>query len=88
MTHTLDHAIAELKRAPAQPVIAEIGGLIVELRCRARQPETAPSEEVGPAGLSYAEAMQSHLSRAPVPLKKPDARYPRREELHDRSGLR
>lgn len=87
MTHTLDHAIAELKRAPTEPVVAEIAGLIVELRCRVRHPKTAPAQEVRP-GLSYTEAMKSHLSRAPVALKKPDARYPRREELHDRSGLR
>jgi hypothetical protein len=37
---------------------------------------------------SYETAMQQYLSQAPHLLKKPETRYPRREELHDRKGLR
>jgi len=36
---------------------------------------------------SYPEAMQRYRSRPPVPLKR-GGRYPAREELHDRAGLR
>jgi hypothetical protein len=36
----------------------------------------------------YERAMRSYLSRRPKVLKKRGARYPRREELHERHGLR
>jgi hypothetical protein len=36
----------------------------------------------------YRQAMRSYLSRQPARLKKGKARYPRREELYDRRGLR
>jgi hypothetical protein len=36
----------------------------------------------------YQRAMHSYLSRKPTALKKRGARYPRRDELHDRHGLR
>jgi hypothetical protein len=39
------------------------------------------------AQATYEDAMRRYLARAPVMLK--DAgRYPTREELHDRAGLR
>lgn len=36
----------------------------------------------------YQRAMRQYLSREPVPLKRGRARYPSRDELHDRSRLR
>jgi hypothetical protein len=36
----------------------------------------------------YKRAMRQYLSREPVPLKRGRARYPSRDELHDRSRLR
>jgi hypothetical protein len=36
----------------------------------------------------YERAMRSYLSRRPKALKKRGARYPSREELHERTGLR
>ena len=36
----------------------------------------------------YQRAMNSYLSRKPTALKKRGARYPHRDELHDRHGLR
>jgi hypothetical protein len=36
----------------------------------------------------YERAMRSFLSRRPKALKKRGARYPRREELHERHGFR
>lgn len=36
----------------------------------------------------YRRAMSSYLSREPTRLKKSGARYPRREELYGRRGIR
>jgi hypothetical protein len=36
----------------------------------------------------YRSAMRSYLSRQPTRLKNSGARYPRRDELHDRRGIR
>ncbi|HVF07509.1 MAG TPA: hypothetical protein VNC60_02935 [Actinomycetota bacterium] len=38
--------------------------------------------------ISYGGAMQRYLARSAQSLKKKAGRYPRREELHDRAGLR
>ncbi len=37
---------------------------------------------------AYAAAMERNLRREPSALKRPGERYPTREELHDRAGLR
>lgn len=37
---------------------------------------------------AYESAMKKYLSREPTVLKKRRRRYPTREELHDRKGLR
>lgn len=37
---------------------------------------------------SYEDAMRAYLSAPPRRLKKRSGRYPKREELHDRAGLR
>ena len=36
----------------------------------------------------YERAMREYLSREPAPLKRPRARYPSRDKLHDRNRLR
>ncbi len=36
----------------------------------------------------YDEAMRRFLAKAPTRLKRAGKRYPARDELHDRSGLR
>jgi len=36
----------------------------------------------------YDEAMRQFLARRPIKLKRPGERYPTREELYDRPGLR
>jgi hypothetical protein len=38
--------------------------------------------------VAYAGAKDRYLSRQPTTLSKPGGRYPSREELHDRAGLR
>lgn len=56
MTRGIEMAIAELKRTPGEPVVAEIEGLIVELRYRGRRTADDVFEEVGPwEGESAAE---------------------------------
>ena len=64
-------------------------------RIRAAERETSVSRLVGEVlrermleEESYQTAMQQYLSQLPRPLKKPRTKYPRREELHDREGLR
>jgi hypothetical protein len=37
---------------------------------------------------SYRAAMNQYLSQKSQVLRRPDEKYPRREELHDRTGLR
>lgn len=36
----------------------------------------------------YERAMRQYLSKAPSHIKKPAARYPRREDLHERNRIR
>ena len=64
-------------------------------RIRAAEKETSVSRLVGEVlrermfeEETYQTAMQQYLSQSPRPLKKPGAKYPRREDLHDRQGLR
>jgi plasmid stability protein len=37
---------------------------------------------------NYRSAMQPYLSQAPRQLKRPEAKYPTRDELHERNDLR
>ncbi len=64
-------------------------------RIRAAEEDTSVSRLVGEMlrrlmeeERSYEIARESYLSVKPTPLKKPDAKYPTREELHDRDHLR
>lgn len=42
---TLEQAVEQLEHEPTRTVIAEVNGLVVELRCRARQSvDHAPTE--------------------------------------------
>jgi len=60
-------------------------------RIRAAERDTSVSRLVGEMlrekileEKSYQAEMQQYLSRKPKRLKRPGARYPRREELHER----
>jgi len=64
-------------------------------RVRAAERNTSVSRMVGEmlrekmqADRSYEQAMQEFLALEPVMLKQPGEKYPSREELHDRAGLR
>jgi hypothetical protein len=76
VTITLDEETARWARVEAAHRDMSVSRLIGELL-----------REYMRAQATYEEAMRRYLARAPVMLK--DAgRYPTREELHDRAGLR
>lgn len=64
-------------------------------RVEAARRDTSVSRFVGDllqqqmhAGRDYEDAMSAYLETEPVPLRRSRSRYPQREELHDRAGLR
>jgi tetrahydromethanopterin S-methyltransferase subunit B len=76
VTITLDEETARWARVEAARRDMSVSRLISEfLRERMRAQET------------YQDAMQRYLARTPTALKS-SGRYPSREELHDRAGLR
>jgi hypothetical protein len=76
VTITLDEETARWARVEAAHRDMSVSRLIGELL-----------REHMRAQATYEDAMRRHLSRAPVMLKDAGS-YPRREELHDRAGLR
>ncbi len=64
-------------------------------RVRAAEEDTSMSRLVGDMlrrfmedERSYEIARESYFSVEPTSLKKPDSKYPTRDELHDRNSLR
>ena len=64
-------------------------------RIRAAELDTSVSRMLGEVlreqmvrEISYHTQMQQYLVRVPQPLSTPGARYPLRDELHERSDLR
>jgi hypothetical protein len=76
VTITLDEETARWARVEAAHRDMSVSRLIGELL-----------REHMRAQATYEDAMRRHLARAPTMLKE-TARYPSREELHDRAGLR
>lgn len=77
VTITLDEEVALWARVQAAERNTSVSRLVGEL-LRQHMKE----------GQAYDVAMKRHLSCKPKRLKRRGAPYPRREELHDRSGLR
>jgi hypothetical protein len=77
VTITLDEETARWARIEAAHRDMSVSRLIGELL-----------REHMHAQATYEDAMRRYLARAPVMLKDADRRYPTREELHDRAGLR
>ena len=77
VTVSLDEEVARWARIRAAELDSSVSRLIGEM-LRERM-----LEEKG-----YEVARQQYLARAPLPLKKRDARYPGRAELYDRRSLR
>jgi hypothetical protein len=77
VTITLDEEVARWARIRAAERNTSVSRLVGEmLRERMRREG------------DYRAAMRRYLEREPVVLSEPGARYPRREELHDRTDLR
>lgn len=77
VTVTLDDETARWARVEAARRDVSVSSLIRQLL-----QELMGSEE------RYESAMERYLEREPRALKRGRARYPRREDLHDRAGLR
>jgi hypothetical protein len=76
ITITLDEETARWARIEAAHRDMSVSRLIGELLHQHMRVQT-----------TYEDAMQRYLTRAPSALKN-KGRYPAREELHDRAGLR
>jgi hypothetical protein len=73
VTITLNEEVARWARIKAAEQNTSVSRLVGEmLKEKMREEE------------EYAAAMQKYLSQGPQRLKDPGARYPRREELHER----
>jgi hypothetical protein len=77
VTITLDEKTAAWARRQAADQNTSLSRFIGELLERSMQQSRA-----------YEQAMRGYLGRTPVKLKKRGAKYPSREELHERRGLR
>ena len=77
VTITLDEVTAAWARVHAAQRNVSVSRFVGELLTR----EMRESRE-------YDEAMRRFLARRPVRLKREGERYPSREEVHDRPGLR
>jgi hypothetical protein len=76
VTITLDEETARWARIEAAQRNTSVSRLIGELLHQHMRTQT-----------TYKDAMQRYLARTPTALKD-TGRYPAREELHDRAGLR
>ncbi len=77
VTITLDEKTAAWARVYAARQNTSVSRVVGEM-LRARMHEIR----------EYEEAMRRFLARKPVRLSRAGERYPAREELHDRAGLR
>ncbi len=77
VTITLDEETARWARIEAAHRDTSVSRLIGELLHQHMRAQT-----------TYQDAMQRYLARTPTRLKDTAGRYPAREELHDRAGLR
>ena len=76
VTITLDEEVARWARIQAAKADTSISRLVGELLRRHMEEEE-----------SYEASMKQFFSRKPTPLKR-KGRYPKRDDLHDRAGLR
>jgi hypothetical protein len=77
VTITLEEDVARWARIRAAELNTSVSRLVGEmLREQMREED------------SYQAAMNHYLSQKPKVLRRPAEKYPSREELHDRDGLR
>ncbi|MCP4689956.1 MAG: hypothetical protein GY859_18030 [Desulfobacterales bacterium] len=77
VTITIDEDVAQWARIHAAERYTSLSRMVGEML-----KEKMLEEE------RYHAAMRQYLSRPPVMLNKPGSKYPSREELHDREGVR
>ncbi|HLB35333.1 MAG TPA: hypothetical protein VJL31_02050 [Gemmatimonadales bacterium] len=77
LTVSLDEQVAKWARVRAAELDTSVSRFLGELLRDAMRQERA-----------YDTARRAYLSAQAQPLGRPGRRYPRREELHDRAGLR
>ena len=77
VTITLDEDVARWARIRAAELNTSVSRLVGEMLRERKQEEDR-----------YQAAMKQYLSQEPELLRQPGAKYPRREELHDRTDLR
>jgi hypothetical protein len=77
VTITLEDEVARWARVEAARRDMSLSRMVGELLREHMREEQA-----------YDSAMAEYLSRGPTGLKSGGDRYPRREEIHDRAGLR
>lgn len=77
VTITLDEEVARWARVRAAEEDTSLSRLVGELLRQKMLDEN-----------NYRTSMRSYLARSPRPLKNKGSRYPDREVLHDRQGLR
>ncbi|HWR59352.1 MAG TPA: DUF6364 family protein [Thermodesulfovibrionales bacterium] len=77
VTITLDEKVARWARIRAAERDTSVSRLVGELL------REKMGEEEG-----YDMAMKSYLSESPRALKSPKVSYPKRDEIHERSGIR
>ncbi len=71
MTRGIDQAILELRRAPQKPVVAEVDGLVVELRYKGRRTADDIFDEVGPWEGESVDELRQLIEEAHVDSKEP-----------------
>lgn len=71
MTRGIEQAILELKRAPQKPVVAEVDGLLVELRYKGQRTADDIFDEVGPWEGESTDELQNLIHGARVDFQEP-----------------
>ena len=71
MTRGIEQAILELKRAPQKPVVAEVDGLVIELRYRGQHTADDIFDEVGPWEGESADELRQLIHSARVDSQEP-----------------
>jgi hypothetical protein len=77
VTITLEERVAKWARVRAAELNTSVSRLVGKMLLEAMRQE-----------LAYDAARRAYLAAEAQPLRGPAERYPRREELHERAGLR
>lgn len=71
MTRGIDQAILELKRSPQKPVVAEVDGLVVELRYKGERTADDIFAEIGSWEGESADELRRLIHSARVDSQEP-----------------